>query len=120
MKKTLCLIFALILLTATVLPISTSAATPKSISIIPSLGFDGTTAELGLEVNCGYLTDSISAVVILWEGNFALDQWHPSGSGFLDFIETYSVSRGHTYTLTADVTINGVTRPRVSITRTCN
>ncbi len=113
------LVLILVILIFVSLPIHALANTPRIIVIAPRLSFSGTTATCTLQVTGHYATDRIEAVLKLWDGNTCLQTWNLSGTLVLTFSDTYSVIRNHEYTLTADVTINDVARPRVSFTGTC-
>lgn len=120
MKKYICAILAFILVLSAILPVSAAAATPRVMSIIPGLSFSGTTAYCELQVNTDSLDNDIYATIKLWNGSKCVAIWGTSGKGYLSYSATRTVSKNTTYTLTADVTINGVAEPQVSITRTCN
>ena len=116
-KRIVC--FALAILLVAVIPLSAKAVTPRAPAILPGLSFSGTTATCSLFVSSN-TNDNIRAVIKLWQGSRAIVTWNVSGREYLDFVNTYSVSRNTTYKLTADVTINGESYPQVSVSRTCN
>ena len=118
MKKAFTKVLVVALLLA-VIPLAAKAATPRATGIFPGLSFNGTTATCTLTVSAD-ATDSISAEVKLWRGGSCLKTWYTSGSGLLTFSRTATVSRNTTYTVTADVTINGVAQQPASITKTNN
>lgn len=95
------------------------AASPRIMTIRPAISFNGTTANCRVTVSGNHGTDQIEAVVILWDGNDIVDDWYPTGTGSLLFSDTTTVTKGKTYELTVDVTINGVDYQRVSIEGTC-
>lgn len=115
MKKFTALTLVLILLLS-IVPLSAFAATPRTAMIYPTLSFSGTTATCSLIVTADP-GDNISAVVKLWRGGSCLATWNASGTRTLSFSRTATVSKSQTYTLTADVTINGVSQPQASTTR---
>lgn len=103
------------------LPVTAFAKGPEtdsisSISISPSLSFDGSTAYCGLTVWANS-NDSISASLKLWRGSTLLKSWNDSASGYLNMSETATVASGYTYKLTADVIVNGVAKPTVTVTK---
>ena len=107
------IVVALLLVSA---PVTASAATPRTLSVIPRITYSGTTATCAVNVTGCSLTDEIEVVVKLWNGNTCLETWESSGVGFLFFKEYYNdAEKNITYTLTTDLTINGVTEPRISI-----
>lgn len=117
MKKMLALITVILLVSS--LPLSAFAATPRTPAIYPTLTFNGTTATCGLVVTAEN-TDRITATVTLYKGSSVVARWTPSAVGTMGFYDYATVSRNTTYTLTAQVYINGVAQPPVSTTRTNN
>lgn len=95
------------------------AASPRIITIRPSISFNGTTANCRVAVSGNHGTDQIEAVIILWDGNDVVENWYPTGTGSLLFSDTTTVTKGKTYELTVDVTINGREYDTVSIDGTC-
>lgn len=114
MRKVLCVLLALIMLT---LPITASAATARSASIRLSLSYSGTTATCAVVTVSDYTTDEITCVLKLWRGSTCIATWEGEGSGYLHMSETKTITSGVEYTLTADVVINGVAQPRASMTK---
>lgn len=120
MKRIFCQILIVALLACAVLPCSGNAVEPRALSIAPGLGFSGTTAYCEVTISCDYGTDEIYATMKLWEGNFCIATWTDSGEGHLVMEKTKSnLTEGMEYTVTVDAVINGVTKPRVHIRRTC-
>lgn len=118
MKKTIALVTVVILLISA-LPLSAFAVTPRAPSIYPTLTFNGTTATCGLIVTAED-TDRITATVKLCRGSSDVATWTPSAVGSMAFYDYATVSRNATYTLTAQVYINGVAQAPASTTRTNN
>lgn len=116
-RKMLAILIAVLIVTS--IPIHALANSSRIIVISPKLSFSDTTATCTLHVTGNYSTDKIQAVLKLWDGNICVKTWYLSGTLSLTFSDTYNVIRNHEYTLTADVQINGVSRPRVSFTGTC-
>ena len=120
MTKKLCYVLLISILISTFCPITASAVESRAMSIAPGLSFSGTTAYCDVTVSCDYSSDKISATMKLWEGNFCIATWTASGTGSLSMMKTKSnCISGQEYTLTVDVVINNVSKPRVHITRTC-
>lgn len=113
------LIFLIVVLIFASMPICALANTSRIIVATPTLSFNGTTANCSLHVTANYLSDEIDAVIKLWDGSTCLNTWTVSGTGVLVFSDSYKVTLNREYTLTADVVINDVSRPRVSITKKC-
>lgn len=115
MKK-IALLMALIFI---VLPVTANAASPRMVTIWPSISFDGTTANCSVSITADSTNDEIEAVVKLWHGDSCIATWNVSGTGFLNVKKSKTVIKGEEYALTADITINGNTRPTVSTVGTC-
>lgn len=108
-----------VFLLLTSLPIYAMAYSSRTLAIMPGLNFEGTTAKCSLSVSGYSSTDSIEAVIKLWDGNNCLETWTKSGTGFLMFNDTHRVNRNREYTLTVDVEINDISKPTVSISKRC-
>ena len=120
MKRAFSQILIVVLIISIAIPIIGTATETRAMTIIPGLSFSGTTANCEVTVACDYTTDKISATMKLWEGNFCIATWTASGSGSLSMEKTKSnCTEGQEYTVTVDVVINGVSKPRVHIKRTC-
>lgn len=102
-----------------VVPITAFAATPRSLLVIPQITFQGRTATCALTVTTESTDNQITATIKLWDGDNCLETWNASGAGYLFFDENYTVKHAGEFTLTADVTINGVARPQVSADASC-
>lgn len=116
MKK-IALLLAIVLILST--PLSAHAAEPRMLSIYPGISFSGTTAECSLAVTGDYADDEIDVVIKLWRGSTCLRTWYASGEGYVFWEDTATVTKGQTYKLTVDVTVNDVLKPRVSTSGTC-
>lgn len=116
LKRTIAIVAILILLTT--IPITANATSSRGLVIYPSITFNGTTATCALVVSANP-SDEITATLKLWHGSTCLKGWDLKDENILEFSDTCPVVAGQTYKLTADVSINGVAEPQVSITRTC-
>jgi len=116
MKKRV-LAFLVVLIMALAIP--AYGAQPRALQIYPVLSFSGETATCGVRVVGNNATDEISADVELWSGNRRLDSWSVSGTYFVNFSDTASVTRGESYTVKVYVTINDVSQPMVSTSGVC-
>ena len=116
MRK-IALLLALVLF---VLPVTANASThPRSITIIPTLGFKGETAQCSVTVMANSYNDNVIAVIKLWDGGFCIATWTATGSGYLNMNRTVEVNKGTEYIMTVAVTINGVQQDTVSTYGTC-
>lgn len=117
MKKT-AFVLAIVLLLS--IPTTAYAAVPDEISpfvlrIYPQISFDGDTAICTVTVIGDKTTDSISITMKLWQDNSCIATWSTSGTGYMQFSKTIDVAEGLQYKLTADVSINGIAKPAVSV-----
>lgn len=111
--------FLLVMVVAFALVIPAYGAQPRALQIYPSLSFSGKIATCGVRVIGDNSTDKISAVLELWNGNLKLESWNVSGTYYINFSDTTSVTKGESYVLKVYVTINGVSKPMVSTSGTC-
>lgn len=116
MKKC-ALIMAIIIVLS--IPITANAASPRMLSIMPAITFDGTTANCSVTIVGDQLTDDLTATIKLWRGTTCLETWTASGEGYIFWDDTATVTKNKTYKLTVDVTVNGVTKPQVYAEGTC-
>lgn len=117
MKKQL---LALSMVLAMFLSVTAQAIGPaKAPEVRPILLFSGTTATCTVTARGKTPTDAVRATTKLWNGRTCLNTWTASGTGSLRMSKTATVSRGKTYTLTVDYTINGIKQPQRSVTKTC-
>ena len=115
-KRLIPLVFVLALLLA----VPAYAVSPRVITILPAISFDGTTANCRVSVSANHGTDRVEADIALWDGSTCIADWDASGTGYLLYRNSAQVPRGRTYELPADVTTDGVDYQRVSINCTCN
>ena len=112
-------IVPLILFLAMLLSVPAYAASPRVITILPAISFDGTTANCRVSVSANRVTDHIEADIALWDGSICVADWDASGTGYLLFSNSAQVEKGRTYELTVDVTINGTNCRPVSVEGIC-
>ena len=103
-----------------VLSISAAAVTTRTPSVQPSLTFQGTTANCRVYARGDNSSDKVSATIELRQGNTVVDSWSTSGSGWINWSGSASVTRGRTYTLVVNVTINGTKYSPINISKICN
>ena len=110
-RKTIVLVLALTLLLSVVIVRAAETGHPSV-----KLQFTGNTANCkGTVISSG----SISITLELWQGSTKLVSWPGSGNGYVQISQPYTVVSGVTYTLKLNGTINGVSFPEVSETKTC-
>lgn len=108
----------LVVLIIATIPITAYAATPRALSIQPVLQFKGMTATCAVTI-AAEPTDTINAVITLWKGSRKIATWDESNIYYIFFKDTSTVSSKGEYKLTVDVKINGISKPQISITSTC-
>lgn len=124
MKRILALALAFILVFS-IIPVShaeevtTPADDPIILEILATggLSFSGTTA-----ICSGSVTDnnkSISATMTLYHGSTPVGSWSESGTSYVDFYGTCTVTKGQSYTLIISGTVNGTPFSTTPITKTC-
>lgn len=111
-KRILTIAFALCLILCT-----TANAVEQRASYIPTLTFNGTTANCSVVV--ASLGHGITVVLELWDEDGLVESWTKSGTNYVKIEETSAVISGETYTLYASGTINNVAFDREMVTRTC-
>lgn len=116
MKKRVCSIVAVLLL---VLSVTVQAVEPRAISPVPVLSFNGTTASCSVDCISTNDNDRIAATMTLSQGGDVVKEWRGTDYGSLFLSGSCSVKRGKAYTLTVSYSVNGVTKPNVSVTGTC-
>lgn len=109
------LFFAVLFLLTT----QANAASTRTL-LAPSLSFDGTTANCSIFVAGTAPSDEVSATLQLWKGNICIAAWKQESTTYVSIKETATVEKGETYTLTVDISINGVPQATVPVSRTCN
>ena len=115
MRKT-ALLLALVLVLCT--PVTAYAATRVS-SIKPSLGFSGTAAICQVTVMGDNASQHIQVTMKLMYGTIQVASWSGSGYGYVYLDKSATVFSGRTYTLVVEVTMDGVVKDPVYITKTC-
>lgn len=98
------------------IPLTAYAATPRLLAANPVLQFNGATAICSVTITSE--SDEIEATIKLNKGTSCIATWNASGTGYIIFNESKGVSSKGEYTLTVDITINGVKQPQISDTKT--
>ena len=94
------------------------AAEPRITTAAASLNITGTTATCTLSASADTTQDSLKAVIRLYRGSTCIAAWSGSGSGYLNMSKTKTVTKGYTYKMTVDLTVNGVDHPVADIYKT--
>ena len=115
MKK---MAFLLVLVLLVSLPLEAAAAT-RTIAVSPQLNFTGTTAKCVVTVAGDNSSQYIQVSMKLMYGSSTVASWSGSGYGYVYLSKTATVTSGRTYTLVVQVTVDGVVKDPVSVTKTC-
>ena len=115
MRK-LALLLAIIIVISVPLTVS---ATPRALSIRPSLTYEGTTATCYVMVVGNNMSEHIEVTMKLMYGNSLITSWSNDGYGYVWLEEYATVTRGRTYTLYIEVTVNDVVKQPVYIDAKC-
>lgn len=118
MKRVLTLT-ALILLVM-VAGITVQAAEPRAGTSTLSLSFNGSTAVCTAYCKGGSTSDSMEATVTLYQGTTYVDSWSNSGKYAVSISEECRVTRGKSYTLKLNYSVNGVEQPEKTVSKTCS
>ena len=110
-------ILAAICLCAALL-VTASAVSVQSVKKNANLEFNGTSATCTTHIMADNSNDVISGTMKLAQGSATVASWPISAKGEVSLTKTAAVSSGKTYTLTVSYTINGISQPTMSVTRT--
>ena len=95
------------------------AVEPRAAGYSLSLTFDETTAVCEASCRGDKSTDYIKATLTLYQGSTYVTSWNGEGSYRAIVSGQRSVTRGKSYTLKLNYTINGVAQPEQSVTKVC-
>lgn len=112
-KRLIPLLLVLVLMLSTV----ASAAEPRVAQAVPSLSFEGTTANCAVSVTD--FGSEIKATLTLWKGNRVVDSWYGEGTSILRITGSCEVVKGVSYSLKVTGTIDGVPFEGSAVYGTC-
>lgn len=110
------LVLAIILVVS--MPLTVSAA-PRALDVAPNLSFNGTTATCRVTVIGNSTSEYIEVTMKLMYGDYCEASWSSSGYGYVYMLENDTVTKGRTYELVVEITVNGVAKTPVSVSGTC-
>ena len=113
-KRLLALILVVAMLVASTAFAATYAVRPRA-----TLTFDGTTAICSSSVVGDSSSDKIEVMMTLWQGSVLLYSWSTSGTGRVEMEKTKTVTKGTTYTLKVNASVNGEILAEQSAKGTC-
>lgn len=114
MRKTAILLALVLLVSA---PLSVQAATPRTISVTPNISYSGNTATCTTRIFGNSSSDYLEATIKFWRGNSCIETWEETGYGYISFTGTAPATRGNTYKLTVDFSVNGVEQDSISFSK---
>lgn len=91
----------------------------RTISLGAQLSFSGTTATCHVVIPRPDYSDVISATIKLCCDGQSIKTWNESANGYLLFDGTVSVTKGKTYELVVDYTVNGKAQTSLYDSGTC-
>lgn len=112
-------IFSLAAVLLLVLSISVQAVESRTVQPVLRLSFSGTTAVCFATCRSGNSSDRFAMTLILEQGGVEVDSWSASGYGQVTISEFCPVTKGKTYTLVMECSINGEPQPSFSTHGTC-
>lgn len=115
-KRLLSLILAGLLII--VIPVTAYAATPRATVASPVLEFEGMTAKCKGTIT-SEPNNTLEAEIKLFKGSACVATWNASGTGFLVFNKSKTVTSKGEYTMTVSISINGVESFTVSDSANC-
>lgn len=83
------------------------------------ISFSGTSASCYVDIAGDKTSDKISATIELTCGNQSIKTWNKTAYGYLLFSDSVSVTKGKTYKLTVNYTVNGNPKTQLSDSGTC-
>ena len=116
MKKRILALSALFILVFTM---SAQAVESRTTTSKPILSFSGTTAYCAVECAGESTSDEVKATLTLYQGTTYVDSWSGSGKGYVSLSGSCGVTSGKSYKLVLTYSINGSSKPSVSIAATC-
>ena len=111
-------VLALVLVVAMLLA-STAFAATYTVRPRATLAFDGTTAICSTTVTGDSPSDKIEVMMTLWQGSVLVYSWSDSGKGSVEMEKTKTVTKGKSYTLKVNASVNGEILNEVSVKGTC-
>lgn len=102
--------FFLALILVVVMQVPAHALSERVQVFIPTLSFTGTTAHCSIYVPCSNSSDQVSVDLTLLRGQEIIASWSAASTSDRQYAaidEKATVAKGQTYTLVADVYING-------------
>ena len=108
----------LVVILALRIPLTAHAAT-RELSISSSLSFIGTTATCKATAVGDNISQHIQVTMKLMYGTIQVASWSGSGYGYVYLSKTATAVSGRTYKLVVQVTLDGVVKDPVYVTKTC-
>lgn len=117
MRKAI-LVLLVVAMMVGILAVPAMAAEPKMTTAVANLNISGTTATCSLRTSADYSSDSLKAIIKLYRGSTCIATWSTSGNGYIYFSKTKTITKGYTYKMTVDLTVNGVDFPVADVYKT--
>lgn len=112
-------IFPLTVLLLLIFTVSAQATVLRAASANPILKFDGTTAVCSVNYRAANSKDQVKVTLTLYQGNTYVDSWSDSGTYRVSLSGECAVKSGKSYKLVMTHSVNGITKPAVTVSNTC-
>lgn len=112
------LVLLVVAMMAGIIAVPAMAAEPRATTAIAGLDITGTTATCSLRASADNSTDTLKAIIRLYRDGTCIATWSGSGSGSLYMTRTKTVTTGHTYKMTVDLTVNDADYPVADVYKT--
>lgn len=112
-------VFPLTVLLLLMFTVSAQAAVLGAASANPILKFDDTTAVCSVNYRAANSNDQVKVTLTLYQGNTYVDSWSGSGIYQVSVSGECEVKSGKSYKLVMTHSVNGITKPAVTVSNTC-
>ena len=106
--------FVLALILALSIPLSVQAVEPRAILVLPEITVSATTAKCSVNAIGNNSSEYLKATIRLYRDNLLIGSWYVDGYGSINWETRKTVPLNYTYTLTVDLTVDGVAVPQAS------
>lgn len=117
MRKTILVLLVIAMLTS-ILTVSASAAEPRMVTAVNTLNIEGTTATCSLRATGNNTSEYMVANIYLYRDNTCIQRWTKYGYGYILCSLDKTITLGHTYRMSVDLTVNGEDFPVADVYKT--
>lgn len=98
--------------------IAAAAEQARGTTTVIGLDIEGTTATCSLRAVANHISDDLRAVIRLYRGSTCIRVWTVTGNGYIFAEKTATVTKGYTYRMSVDLTVNGADFPVADVYKT--